>query len=130
MDFIYTYNNQSQAVAADGIVTTPTIARRYGSVDEFNGSVSLGASGWYKVTATVTFTSTAGQAGIGLYQDGLQVLGAESTLTAEASTTYTLVIDAIVRKQTCRCDKDILTIVNTGATTLTITNATMTATRL
>lgn len=125
MDFIYTYGTQAQTVAPTLLVYAPIIARRYGNLDTFNGGVSIGSSGWYKVSGSVTFTSTAGAAEISIYQDGVEVLGATSSLTAVADTTYTLNVEAIIRKTGCPCNKDIVNIVNTGATTLTVSNASM-----
>lgn len=123
MDFIYATNPASQSVAAAAPVTVVTTVRRYGSIDVKNGAVALSENGWYKVTATVTFQSAAGEAAVSVYQDGVQVTGATSSLTAEATTTYTLVVTAIVRKTGCPCSESILTIVNSGATALTVSAA-------
>ena len=63
-------------------------------------SVILNRQGYYKVTATVTFTApAAGLATVALAQDGQQVPGitASETVTTATTETHSIAVSGIVR---------------------------------
>ncbi len=105
------------AVLANGIIPLTTIQRRRGRVIQ-NGtnSVLLGAPGYYKINASVTFTApAAGVASIQLQKNNIDVPGitASTTVTTATTEVRTLNISGIVRVY-CNEDLATITIVNNG----------------
>lgn len=114
---IYLATPNANSVAANGILPLTTIVRkRGGSIQQSNDSIVLGASGYYKVSLTATFTApAAGVVSLQLSQDGVAVQGATASTTITTATTEvrSLSIDAIVRVSCCGGPVT-LTILNSG----------------
>ncbi len=113
---IYLITPTTAAVTAGGVFPLTTVARRQcGCVTQLGAdSVILSRPGYYKVTATVTFTAPAvGTATMRLTQDGNPVPGAvASTSIATANTQIaSLAISAIVRVPCCN-GSSVLQLVN------------------
>lgn len=112
---IYTANTASQTVGVNTAVNLGTIQRRFGcALNSGATSISINKSGYYAVTAVVTFTApAAGDAALSLHQNGAQVPGATISDTVTTATTEqnTMTLTAIVRSIT---GNDTLTLVNTG----------------
>ena len=114
---IYMTSTTESAVLANGVIPLTTIQRRRGKVIQ-NGtnSVILNAPGYYKVTASVTFTApVAGDVTVELQKNNVSVPGVSGSETITTATTElrTITLTGIVR---VFCSEDIttLTLVNTG----------------
>lgn len=115
-EVMYLINTATQAVAANGIVTVPTISRRLGcSMSATQDGIITKRAGYYNVDANVTFTTpTAGTVIVQLYKNGVAVPGAlASVTTTDATGVHTLNINAPVRVF-CHEGNPIFTLVNTG----------------
>lgn len=114
---IYLATPATSTVAINGVLPFSTIVRRRGqTIQQSNNSIVLNASGYYKVSLTVTFTApVAGVATIQLLQDGVVVQGATASATITTATTEVRSIsyDAIVRVRCCDTPS-VLTVANTG----------------
>lgn len=112
---IYTANTASQSVGVNTAVNLGTIQRRFGcALNAGATSISINKSGYYAVTAVITFTAPAvGDVTLSLQQNGAQVPGATVSDTVTTATTEqnTMTLIAIVRSTT---GNDTLTFVNTG----------------
>lgn len=80
-----------------------TTVRRFGCNLQLSGSgILVDGGGYYDVNASVTMTPvTAGNYTVTLFQDGVEVLGANQTVTAAAASTITFNIPALVRLNCC-----------------------------
>lgn len=113
---IYLITPTTAAVTAGGVLPLTTVARRQcGCVTQLGSdSVVLQRAGYYKVTATATFTAPAtGDVTIRLTQDGNPVPGAVATTTIGTANTETasLTVSAIVRVGCCN-GSSVLQLVN------------------
>ena len=126
-DIIYIGNTIATNVAAESQIPATETFRRLGcAMMAMNGGVSLRKAGYYRISGTVTFTSAAGNASITLAQDGQDVPGALVGLTAEASTVYTLPIEAVVRVR-CPCAAPSVVTLENGGTAISTSNVALTA---
>lgn len=114
---IYMITPTTATVESGGVLPLSTIARRRNrSISSETDSVLLGAPGYYKVTATVTFTAPeAGTVTVQLRKDGVAVPGitASTTITTADTEVRTLTLSGIVRVPCCG-DAVSLSLVNTG----------------
>lgn len=115
---IYVITPTSAQVAAGGALPLTTIARRQcGCVNQIGSdSVILQRPGYYKVTATDTFTAPAtGVATLRLTQDGQAVPGAVASVSIATATTEvaSLAVSAIVKVPCCN-GSSVLQLVNDG----------------
>lgn len=94
---IYTVNSGSVAVSAGSQIPLGNIVRKYGCINSTGYSILLPESGYYSIDLNAVFTSTAGNVKIDILQDGNPVVGGSATQTAEASTTYSIGVDSVVR---------------------------------
>ena len=116
---IYAVNtNAGTAIPAGGIYPITRVIRRYGCDITSDGvGISCNSKGYYKVTAVATLVATdAGVITASLYENGVAVPGASSSVTAAAGDTVALPIDAIVRVNCCG-NPAALTIVVSGVGT-------------
>lgn len=126
-DIIYIGNTVATNVAADSQIPANETIRRSGcAMAAMNGGISLRKAGYYRVSGTVTFTSAAGNASITVAQDGQDVAGALVGLTAEASTAYTLPIEAVVRVR-CPCAAPSVITLENGGTAISASNVALVA---
>jgi len=104
-------------IASGSVLPLSTIARRRGrSITSETDSILLNTPGYYKVTATITFTApAAGDVTIELRKDGIAVPGitASETITTATTEIRTVTLSGIVRIPCC-CDSASLSLVNTG----------------
>lgn len=121
---IYTVNSNLGAVAIGGVIPVGNIVRRFGcNVDISGNGIETRGSGYYKTTASISFTGTAaGDATIQLYKDGVAVPGALAIRTAAANTAYT--IDLVGMTRNYDNNNSILTLVLTGVS-VNVTNVAM-----
>ena len=114
---IYLATPSVSDVASGGVLPFSTIVRRRGcACQQSNGSIVLGAAGYYHVTVNATFTApAAGVVSFELRQDGLPVQGAVASTSIVTATTEvdSLSFDAIVRVP-YGASAVTLTVVNTG----------------
>lgn len=114
---IYMITPTTSAVTSGGVLPLSTIARRRGKlITSETDSILLGAPGYYKVTATITFTApAAGDVTIQLQKDGVVVPGitASETITTATTEIRTITLSGIVRVPCCG-DAASLSLVNTG----------------
>lgn len=117
--FMTTTTNSS--VLANGIIPLTTVQRRRNrSVQDGTNAVILNSPGYYKVTASVTFTApAAGEISIKLQKNNIDVPGvtASTTITTATTEVRTLNISGIVR-----------VFCNEGVATLTLVNSGLAAT--
>lgn len=116
---IYAVNtNAGTAISASGTYPITRVVRRYGCDITSDGvGISCNGKGYYKVSAVASLVATgAGVITASLYENGVAVPGASSSVTAAAGDTVSLPIDAIVRVNCCG-NPNMLTIVVSGAST-------------
>lgn len=116
---IYAVNtNAGTAIPAGGTYPITRVVRRYGCDITSDGvGILCNSKGYYKVSAVATLVATdAGVITASLYENGVAVPGATSSVTAAAGDTVALPIDAIVRVNCCG-NPSTLTIVVSGAGT-------------
>lgn len=106
----------TQTVAANSVITTPTIRRRKGycGIGVYNGAVVITKPGWYKVDASITFTGSAGLATIVVNKNGIAADGitASATITTASTEVNTLNLSGIVKVY---CNEEAtITLQNTG----------------
>lgn len=114
---IYTANTAAQTVAVGGSLALGAIIRRFGGSVNLNGNgISLTDPGHYDVDVSVTAAPTAaGTVTVALFQDGVAVPGAVSSVTTTAAAdAVTLSVSALVRVL-CNAASSTLTLVLTGA---------------
>ena len=102
-------------VVSGSIIPLTTIARRTGKILRSNSdSILLKMPGYYKVTATITFTApTAGEVEIKIQKDSTDVPGIIVGSTVTDTDTYSLALSGIVRVM-CFEGQATLTLVNSG----------------
>lgn len=109
----------NSSILANGIVPLSTIVRRRGQVlTNNNNSIVMNRPGYYKVNATITFTSSAtGTATIKAQKNGVDLVGMTASTTIATATTEvrSLAISGIVRVM-CSEGFGTLTLVNSGIT--------------
>ena len=120
---IYTVNNSGTTVTttAGTFVQVPfgSIVRRFGDSIKLDGdSILCCNSGYFDVEISMSLTPTAaGTVTIQLYQDGVAVPGALSTITVPAvATTETFPITALIRNCGCNCGSVLTVRINASAT--------------
>lgn len=131
MELIYVINTTSTAVAAGAAIPTTLISHhRKTCVRAFDDSAipTIRIPGYYHVTGFVTFTSAAGTASVSVAKNGVAEAGTTASLTAEASTVYTLPISASILVK-CGEPPVIVSVVN-GATAITVTNIALTVAKV
>ena len=133
---ISSYNITSQAVLTDGLLQFSTDRILTGCTVTRNGDTfQLNKPGYYYVTfnADVAATETLGELTIELFNNGVEVVGAEATETATvAGNVSNLAFATIIRVPPSCCVIDNtarLTLVNTGVAA-TITNVNINITKL
>ena len=133
---ISSYNITSQAVLTDGLLQFSTDRILTGCTVTRNGDTfQLNKPGYYYVTfnADVAATETLGELTIELFNNGVEVVGAEATETATvAGNVSNLAFATIIRVPPSCCAIDNtarLTLVNTGVAA-TITNVNINITKL
>lgn len=137
---LYTYTNSTQSVATDAAIALNTNAVQTGcTVTHTAGTtaVSLNKTGYYEVHFNADVTSaTTGALSIQMQGNGVDVAGAEATTTVTtASEISNVSFTAIVRVLPNCCAilgniPYVLTFVNTGAATASVSNAAVTVTKV
>ncbi len=106
----------SAEILAEGTLPLSTIVRRRGmSIQSQSDSIVLGTAGYYKITASVTFTATApADITVVARKNGIDIVGLTGTETITTATTETrmITISGIVR-----------VFCNDGVATITLINA-------
>ena len=102
---IQTTNPSTQAVADGGIINLGSVLRRFGCNCRLNGNVvEIEGAGYYTITGTFTVAPTAaGDVTVAILENGVQISGATSTVTATAGSTVTIPIVTTAR-QNCCCE--------------------------
>lgn len=123
---IHLISTTNANVVANSNIPLTTISRRTkcSHLSLVDNTVVLGLPGYYKVSGTVTFTSTAGVAEITAKKSGVEVPGINSSLTAATNTVYTLPIDGVIRVY-CGEQPTTLVLENTGVD-ITVQNVSLT----
>lgn len=100
-NLIYMITPAAANVPANSILPLTTIARRTGRIlKSSSDSIILGAPGYYKVTATVTFSApTAGVVTLAMQKASLDIPGitASETITTADTEVRSLTLSGIVR---------------------------------
>lgn len=107
------------AVEAGSTLPLGTIIRRFGNNINMSGTgINIEGAGYYKVDASVSIlATTAGNATVALYKDGVAVPGAEATVTLAVGDYETVSFPAFVRLQCCATSSTLtLVISETGGT--------------
>ena len=115
---IFAITPTTSAITAGGVLPLTTIARRQcGCVNQLGSdSIVLERAGYYKVTATMTFTTPAtGVATLRLTQDGIDVPGIVASTSVATATTEvnSLTVSGIIRVVPCN-GSSVLQLVNSG----------------
>lgn len=114
---IYLATPSATTISQNGVLPLTTIVRRRGqSVQQSNDSIILGASGYYHVSVTETFTApAAGTVTLQARQDNIAVVGgtASTTITTATTEVRSLALDCIVRVNCCNGPVT-LSFLNTG----------------
>lgn len=104
-------------VAANGVLPLSSIARRRGrTITSETDSILLGAAGYYKINATITFTApAAGNVTIVARKNGADIQGLTATETITTATTEnrTITLSGVIRVLCSEASASI-TLVNTG----------------
>ncbi len=113
---IYTALTTSTPITNGSIIPLGSIVRRYGCNLDLNGNtIETCGCGYYKVTAVATISAeSTTPITVSLQEDGVQVIGASSTITVAGTSDETvLTVIGVVRN---KCDKSsALSFVLTGA---------------
>lgn len=130
---LYSAEQSVQSVSAGGLIGLGRTVHKscQSQISSDDGAMTLKGVGYFKITATVTFTGAAGNAILSLYKDGYQIPGAIVTETiATADTEYhTVTLSAMVAKTPCRLISSI-TLVNNSAIALSVSNVSASAERV
>lgn len=118
MAAIQTANTTSTATATNAAINLGTVQHRQNkcALSGAASGISLLQSGYYAVTATVTFTApTTGVVAVSLQANGQQVIGATAAESVNTATTeqHTIAITGLVYVA-CGSAPVLLTLVNTG----------------
>ena len=126
---VYAVNSNSQSIASGGVINFGGAVRRSGCTCTVEGgNAVVSGTGYYDVTATLTLATDAIESiTVSLYKDGVTIPGATASITTAASSTYAIVIPALV-KQSCCCESTITAVVTGGA--VTVSNASIKVVRL
>ena len=129
---IYTANTSANTItlsATQPIATIPlgTTVRRFGCNTRLSGTgILIEGEGYYDVDASVTMTAvSAGNYTVKLFKDGVEVVGANQTVTAAASSVISFNIPALVRLSCCNSASTLTLQLSTTATlpvTVTVNN--------
>ena len=125
MSAIYMINTNSASVLANGVVPLNVAKRNNCAIIPGNDGAVLRKPGYYDVTATVTFTApAAGDISLAVQKNGVTVPGitAVETITTANTEFRTVTLQGIVQVL-CHEGTPVLTIVNTSAAPITVTNA-------
>lgn len=118
-------------VTAGGAIPLTTVARRMTPAIQLGSdSANIGVSGYYEVTATVTFTAAeAGDATITAYANGQPIPGitATETIATAETETRTITLHGIVR---VRCEPIAITLVNESEVAITTSNVALSVIRI
>lgn len=134
MKLLNLVNATSQSVLTGGIVNLGSVVHRVcGGTFDFTNSntISLNTQGWYKVHVTINATGTAvGVNTFQLYQNGVAIPGALASHTISAvGDVRNFSFETIIRVlPSCVCQNNSpvnLTILNNGASEITINNITI-----
>lgn len=129
---IYMANTNAATVSENSAIPLGSVIRRYGcSVNGTTGGIVLNETGYYLITATITFTApAAGDATITLQQDGVSVVGATASATVTTATTEinTITVNGIVRV-VCGSAPDTITLQNAGIA-IDVSNVSITAVKI
>ena len=114
---IYMTTTTTSSVSANGVIPLTNISRRRGcSIQNGTNSVVLGTPGYYKITATITFTApAAGTITVVAQKNNVDIPGltASTTITTATTEVRTLTLSGIVRVY-CNDGVASITLVNTG----------------
>lgn len=115
---IFVGTSTAASIPAGGVLPLSSIFRRQcGCISQLGSdSIILNRAGYYKITATATFTApAAGVVTIGLTQDGVAVpaITASTTITTATTEVRSLTITGIVKVGCCN-GSSALQIVNSG----------------
>ena len=137
---IYTANTAASAITLSTAQPASTISlgttiRRFGCNIKLNGTgILLDGEGYYDVNASVTLTPAAtGDYTIKLLADGVEVPGANQTVSAASLSSINFNIPAIVRLLCCKSSSTLSLQVSTTATlpaTITVNNVGVTVTKI
>lgn len=101
MDLIYMITPGTSEIESNSIMPLSTIARRTGRIIKSNtNSVLLSAPGYYRVTASITFTAPAeGDVTVDLQKGGIAVPGitASATITTPTTEIENITLSGVVR---------------------------------
>lgn len=134
MKLLNLVNATSQSVLTGGIVNLGNVVHRVcGGTFDFTNSntIELNTQGWYKVHVTINATGTAvGVNTFQLYQNGVAIPGALASHTISAvGDVRNFSFETIIRVlPSCVCQNNSpvnLTILNNGASEITINNITI-----
>lgn len=116
-NLIYMITPATASVPANSVLPLTTIARRTGRIlKSSSDSIILGAPGYYKVTATITYTAPeAGVASFKMQKASIDIPGitaSESVITPETEY-HTVTLSGVIRIMPFDC-ASVLTILNSG----------------
>ena len=122
---IYMATPNPAEVLAGGTLPLSTIVRRRSvSVQSQSDSIVLGTDGYYKLTATITFTATApAVVSIKAQKNGVDLVGivGSETITTATTETRTIALSGIVRVY-CNDGVATITLVNDSDVSITTSN--------
>ena len=129
---IYTANTSANTITLSAqqptaIIPLGTTIRRFGCNTRLSGTgILIEGEGYYDVDASVTMTAvSAGNYTVKLFKDGVEVVGANQTVTAAASSVISFNIPALVRLSCCNSASTLTLQLSTTATlpvTVTVNN--------
>ena len=137
---IYTANTAASAITLSTAQPTSTIPlgttiRRFGCNIKLNGTgILLDGEGYYNVNASVTLTpASTGDYTVRLLADGVEIPGANQTVSAASLSSITFNIPTIVRLLCCKSSSTLSLQVSATATlpaTITVNNVGVTVTKI
>lgn len=121
---IYTSNEtQVSALPSGSVIPLGSVVRRFGCNTQLSGtSIILRGEGYYDIDANVTFTPTSTAAEVytvTIYQNGVPLEGAKSSMTAGAR--VTLPVHGVARLQCCDKTANITFVITATTSTNTVT---------
>lgn len=120
---LYAANTTPQTVVTTGsVINFGSVVRHCGcNCTLSGGNAEVAGVGYYTVDTNISFTGTAASTVlVQLYEDGIAVPGANSTVTIAANGIGSVTIPAVVRQ---RCCKDSVITTNISGLNGTVTNA-------
>lgn len=122
---LYSANQATQTVSPNGSISLGEAVHKScpSQANIEGGAITLSGCGYFSVTATATFTGSAGDAVLALYKDGHKVPGAIATETiATADTEYhTISLTALVAKTPCKL-RSAVSLMNLSPSSVTVTS--------